>query len=353
MSTIINVLLTYDYELPLGGVNGSFDECLFSPTHELIKLASKLDVPLNFFADVLSYERFKELGIEAFVSSFKNQMKQAYKEGHDVQLHLHPHWKETEIKREVFLCSKKYGLDSYADGLFSDSIDGIIKTGIQALKEIVEDEEYECLAYRAGGYVLAPRSKEILTSLRKNGIKIDSSICKGYFFKSDLSEVDYYGVPAKANWYLHLDGDFTREGTKNQGIFEIPIAGKSKSLFEVPTALKMKKYAHRIPPKRGRMIHNRAARLTFLQKIKKLASSRMLTFDNYTYSTDFNMKILTNYATRFSNEKEIYLAAIAHPKSMGAHSFQLMEDFIKQSRKKYKNQIRFITFSEVGKKLMS
>jgi hypothetical protein len=348
---IINVLLSYDYELPLGGITGSFDECLFAPTNELLNLAAKINVPLNFFADVLSYDRFKHYDRKDYVESFEEQMNRAYKKGHDVQLHLHPHWKETEIKGDLFIPSDKYGLDSFVDAEFPNSIDGIIQNGISLLNDIIQDENYACIAYRAGGYVLAPKSNEILTALRKNGIKIDSSVCRGYFFKSDLSTVDYSNVPNKANWYLDLNGDFTKEGNQNNGIFEIPIASKSKSIFEVPTALKMKKHAHRMPANRGRMIHNKPLRLNFADKVKKIKSSRMLTFDNYTYSPDFNMNVLTNYVDKFKDEKEIFLSAIGHPKSMGKYSLELMEQFILKSRAKYGNNIRFVTYSEVAKTL--
>lgn len=351
MSTIINVLLTYDYELPLGGVTGTFDECLFDPTNELLDLAAKLNVPLNFFADVLSYNRFKECNSLDYVNKFGAQMKRAYDSGHDVQLHLHPHWKETKIDGDVFVTSDKYGLDAYVNAEYPDSIEGIVQSGIKSIKEIVKDEKYECVGYRAGGYVLSPNSKEILTALRNQGIKIDSSICKGYFFKSDLSGVDYSNVPNKANWFLDLEGDFSKQGSDVNGILEIPIAGKSKSIFEVPTALKMKKYAHRLPQNRGRMIHSAPSQLKFNEKLKKLISSRMLTFDNYTYSGSFNSKILSAYVNKFQEEKEIYLSAIAHPKSMGEYSFKLMADFVRESRQKYGNEIRFITLTEAAKKL--
>ena len=348
--TKINVLLTFDYELPLGGVTGTFDESLFDPTNALLNCADKLEVPLNFFADVLSYDRFKELKRPDYYLKFASQMKSACEKGHDVQLHLHPHWKETKVINDTFETSNKYGLDSFANEDYPNSIEDIIEKGISSIKEILEDEDYNCLAYRAGGYVLEPEAGKILSALRRKGIKIDSSICKGSFYKSDLSKVDYTNVPKKANWFLDLNGDFSKEGSSN-GIFEIPIAGKAKSIFEVPTALKMKKCAHRAPKSGGRMIHSSPVHMNFEEKIKKLSSSRMLTFDNYTYSTSFNQKILSSYVNQFKKEDEIFLSVIGHPKTMGKYALELMTKFVEDSKKKYGDQIRFITFTEAANKL--
>lgn len=340
----INILLSFDYELPLGGVNGSFDESLFEPTSALLEEAERLDVPLNFFADILSVVRFKELGQLDYPKAFIDQMQFAYKARHDVQLHLHPHWLDTNIVDDKFETSDNYGLGDFDS---FESINKIVKTGVKELMNITEGES-PC-AFRAGGYVLAPKTKEILKALRVNGIKIDSSICHGYYFKSHLSEVNYTNVPKLANWKLDMQGDFTK--FSDDGLFEIPIAGKSKSLLEVPTAFKMKKYAHRKAEASGKMIHVPPAQLTIKEKMLQVLSSRMLTFDNYTYDLNFNSCILKNYLQRFNREKDIYVAAIGHPKTMGPYGLQLLSSFIEDTRAFYGNRVNFITYEQAKNEL--
>jgi len=86
----LKLLLTFDYELPLGGIVKSYRHSLFDPTDRLMELLEKLKVPAVFFADILSYVKFGEWDETGFAQAFKNQMQQAIYKGHDVQLHLHP-----------------------------------------------------------------------------------------------------------------------------------------------------------------------------------------------------------------------------------------------------------------------
>lgn len=340
----IYILLSFDYELPLGGVNGTYNDSLFSPTNQLLNLADKFKVPLNFFADVLSVKRFDELGIKGYSEDFKSQLNDAFQKGHDIQLHLHPHWLDTDIVDGVFHTSEKYSL-----GDVVDQIDDVVKNGIQILKNITQDSKYQPVAFRAGGYVLNPNTEEILKSLQKAGIKIDSSICKGYFFKSNLSTVDYTNVPKKANWRLDHEGDFSREST--DGLYEIPIVGKSKGFFEVPTFFKMKKYAHRMAKASGKMIHAAPAILSPTEKIKKILCSRMLTFDNYTYDLDYNNKILSTYLDKIDTTNDVYLSAIGHPKTMGNYGMKLFEKFVNDTKTKLGERVEFITYQQASEKL--
>jgi hypothetical protein len=346
----INILLTFDYELPLGGIKGSFDDCLFEPTEKLLSLAKKKNVPLNFFADILGYEKFRSLGRTDFAIPFEKQLVAAFNSGHDIQLHLHPHWLETKIEKDKFYPSSKFGLDAYKDENGINSIEGIINSGIDALEKIIKKDstDYKCIAYRGGGYVLNPDSDRILKALYSRGVFIDATISKGYFFKSDLSCVDYTSTPEKGNWFLSLNGDLTLENPDNKSLWEIPIASKPKSVFETPTSFKIKKYAWRAPENRGFVIHEKPVNLSIKERMKVLLSSRMLTFDNFTYKKDFPLKVLNYHINKHRKDDLLYLCAVSHPKSMGDYSFELMEYFIDQARSKYGKDVSFTTFQKVA-----
>ncbi len=346
---MINILLTFDYELPLGGVAESFSKSLFDPAEEVLALAKEIDVPLNLFADVLCYSRFKAYKRQDFTVPFEKQLQRAYIRGHDVQLHLHPHWLHTEIDHNHFYPSKQFVLADFADNDYPDNIMGIVEKGVTTLQQIIEPtgKPYVCCAYRGGGYVLSPATAETLQALHAHGIRIDSSISKGYFFKSDLSCVDYTRTPSKANWFLDMQGRLCCENAGERGIFEIPIASKAKSLFEMPTSLKMKKYGHRAPEKRGNVIFKRPAQRTAREKIMSLLSSRMLSFDNYTYAKDFPVKILKSHVKKHYTGEPLYLAVVSHPKSMGAYSFELMKHFVHETRKLYGSKVTFKTFTGI------
>lgn len=342
----INILLTFDYELPLGGITKSFDHSLFQPTQQLLDFAQRMQVPLVLFADILSYTRFREKGISSYTNGFREQLQSAVSNQHDVQLHLHPHWLETEVNEHTFEPSDKFMLADFKSNDDQRSIDNIISTGIQELTTICRevDKKYASTAYRGGGYNLAPCTAEIIRALTENGIRYDSSIVPGYYFLSAQSKVDFRNVPGKPNWYVSSENDLSEEG--NQGLWEVPIASIPKHLFEVPTSFKLKKYAHRAPEARGRMIHS-ATIVSFREKFRTLMANRMLTIDNYTYSPEYLMKILNHHVRKFREYDEISLALIGHPKSMGKYAFELLERFILDVYKTYDEQAKFTTFKSL------
>lgn len=341
----INILLTFDYELPLGGVTKSFDDSLFQPTRQLFDFADNMKVPLVFFADILSYVRFREENIKSYSEGFKEQMQFAIGKNHDVQLHIHPHWLDTEITQNEFTPSDHFMLSDFQNNSIH-SIDTIITKGYNELTSLCQEvkSNYECTAYRAGGYNLSPCFSEIIKSLIRKGIKYDSSVVPGYYFISAQNKVDFRKVPSKPNWYLSPNSEITKEGS--EGLWEVPIASIPKTPFEVPTSFKMKKYAHRSPKARGKMMHSNI-NMNIKEKFKSLMSNRMLTIDNYTYSSDYLMKILNYNVKRFQKYEEITLALIGHPKTMGDYSFELLESFILNAKRKYGDKVHFKTFNSL------
>lgn len=344
----IKILLTFDYELPLGGIAQSYSHSLFEPTEKLLEKANELKVPLVFFADILSYIKFREWEEHNYTEPFEKQLEKVLQSGHDVQLHLHPHWLDSNYAEGKLIPSGKFSLSDFADNNPPDNIEGMISTGIQELKAICEKAQsnYQCIAFRAGGYNLWPETSTILNSLFKHGIRFDSSICRGYYYKSDTSLVDYRNIPDKANWYLPLNGDLSKEGKEEKGILEIPIAGKPKGIFEMPTALKLGKYSYRAVENRGKIVHT-ASNINRKDKLKQLFSSRMLTVDNHTYSPGYMMKILDYNINKYGKEKEVLFSLIGHPKSMGEYHLYLLASFVQNAREKYGNRLEFVTFRDI------
>lgn len=343
----INILLTFDYELPLGGISLSYDHSLFAPARRLLHFADGHKVPLVFFADVLCDLRFSQKGITSFSNPFRMQLREALDAGHDVQLHLHPHWMNTEIEADRFIPGKPFMLGEYAQDDHPDKINEIVAQGVEHLQNIARkaDSAYRCIAYRGGGYNLEPGCREILSALLESGLKYDSTIVPGYVFYSQQNRVDYRNMPNKPNWFLHPDSDL-RQPAK-EGLLEIPVASVPKRFFEMPTTLKMRKYAHRAPENRGKMIHS-PEQLGIKEKWQMLIANRMLTVDNFTYSQKYLNGMFDRYIAKYQNYEEISLALIGHPKSMGNYAFELLEGFIQHVREQYPAKARFTTFRKMA-----
>lgn len=340
----IRLFLTFDHELPLGGMNVSYERALFHPTQKVMDVADKMGVKVTLFSDILCAYRYKEWEAENFYSQYKTQLQYALENGHDVQLHIHPHWLTTKYENGTFVPSNDFALADFKNNTDFGGIPGIVKLSIDELNEICKlvNENYKCIAYRAGGYNIYPETKLIFNSLYQNGIRYDSSLAKGYYFKSNVSEIDFKKLPHEQNWFVNSENYHLKS---TEGILEVPIATIPKTPFEVPTRFKLKKYAHRAVENRGKVIHVEN-KVDMKSKIKMLFTARMLSFDNHTLSLDYLLRIFRYNIKKYKKADEIMLSIISHPKSMSDYSFELMEKFIDSIQKQYPD-VEFATFQKL------
>ena len=341
----LKLILTFDHELPLGGVRSSYKDALFDPTKRLFILAEKLNVPVVLFTDVLCALQFREWDYNHFYKPYTEQLQEAVSLDHDVQLHLHPHWLTSRFENNTFVPSKEYKLADFSSNALYP-IDRIIQMGVEFLAEVctLTDPSYTCSAFRAGGYNIEQSTAEIFSGLFRHGIRFDSSIIKGYYFRSALSEVDCQHMPDSPNWFIDTDGKTRKEATS--GIWEVPIASIPKTPFEIPTRFKLKKLANQAPKDHGFQVHE-GNPADFISRIKMLFSARMLSFDNYTLSLDYLMKILDHNVKKYSKYETAILSVSGHPKSMGDYSFFLMESFVREVRQKYP-AVEFTSFKKLA-----
>lgn len=337
-----NLLLTFDYELPLGGVKNDYRDALFEPTDQLLGWADQWNLSLVFFVDILSYVQFKKFQINSFTDPFKNQVQKMIQKGHDVQLHIHPHWLDTNIQNNHFETKAPFSLSDYPDEEIEQMISIAVLELTQLAKEVGPD--YQCLAFRAGGYNFGSKMELICRVLYQNGIRFDSSIAKRYYFRSDSSEVDYRNFNPMPNGYIPF---FKNDSSSMNRLLEIPIASRPKSLFEIPTFIKVRWFADR-SINRGIMIHT-LNKLTFLEKLRKLLSSRMLTVDNHTFSNSYLCSILDYHFKKYRKYSDISCALIGHPKAMGTYSFELLTNLVKTIQNESQQNITITNFTQLYK----
>lgn len=351
----IRIVLSFDHELTLGGAT-SYSRNLFDPTDQLLKLAQEAEVPIVLFTDVLCAIRFKEWDQKGFFEPYRDQIERSVRGNHDVQLHLHPHWVDSKYENGRFIPAKTFAFSDFRDRDYPDNIPGIIKRGVDFLNELCCGvyKEYRCVAYRAGGYNLAPETASILSSLYDNAIRIDSSIFKDFYFKSDISEVDHRGMPTKANWYIPITGPINQQASS--GIYEIPIASRPRTLIRnIPFLLKSERFTSRNRRRQGGSgglagpaIHS--VKNSIPKRIGGLIFPRSawsLNFDSYLYSVRDLTKIMDYHIKRHHEDEEIIFSTISHPKNMGEYSFYLMRNFIDRVRQRFKDRAVFCTYRQI------
>ncbi len=341
----MKLYLTYDYELPLGGVR-SFDKGLFGPSEKILETANQLKAPLVLFADICSAIQFKEWDYEGYYLPFKKQMQDALLAGHDVQLHIHPHWMTSEYNGETFIPSNMNMLSHFKDSEAPNNIEGIVKAGIDELTAICREvkPDYKCIAYRAGSFNLAPETKRILTALYDNGIRIDSSIPKNYYLRTDIVTIDHRSMPKAPNWIIDTEGPINKAAKK--GLYEVTVAGKSKNFItNLPARFKKKKHTDRIYDHTGK--GHIGQQQSFMDIVKLSFSPRMLGFDNYFQETEDLVNILKHNINKYKAYEDVHLSLISHPKAMGDYHISMMHDFIATVQRDFEGVAEFSTFAEL------
>lgn len=344
------MIFGFDYELPLSGAR-SIDVGLFNPAEKLLEAAQAANIPICLFSDILSYHKFKEWGNKEYCSKYEAQTQKAIDYGNEIQLHIHPQWLETTYNDDRFYPPLTYSLADYADPQGEFTIENIIQLSQEALSDLCKpfDSNFKSVAYRAGGLTLYPHTKRIITALMENGIKIDSTIAKGYYWVNSQLHVDFRNMPAKPIWFLSPDNAINEEG--ESGIFEIPIAGKPKNFItNFPTRFKRKKYAYReydcqaLPwphsPKSTKWDH-------FLNSF----TPRVLGFDFFTQNVEDVMSVLEYNLKIYDKYDTVYLSTLGHPKLMGDYAIETMLGFVKRVREKYSGLVEFTTFKKIAENL--
>jgi len=219
---------TLDYEL-YGNGSGDVFKHIIEPTEKLLAVADKYGVKFTFFFEVVEYWMLKKewnkgntMGYkENPISAMENQIMDACRQGHDIQLHIHPQWVDAYWKDGKWNVNlEKWRLGGYS-GEGENSLVNLLKRGKQTLEDLLKpiDPDYKCIAMRAGGYNIQP-SEEIVKAMKEAGLKIDSSIYPGGKETGKLSHYDYTNiVPTKGLW--HVGEQLEESG--NTDILELPI----------------------------------------------------------------------------------------------------------------------------------
>src|SRR5215470_18065767 len=96
----MRTLITLDYEVFFGKNTGSVARTLIEPTQALLRVADRHGAKLVFFVDAGFLLRLRaEMGASAALreqhDTVCRQVEALAKAGHEIQLHIHPHWEDS------------------------------------------------------------------------------------------------------------------------------------------------------------------------------------------------------------------------------------------------------------------
>ena len=371
MSGRIYFLFSADYELYFGENYVSEPEVLIEPTEQLLEVCREEGIAMTLFADVASIWRYRSLGMESdYPSLFEEQLGRAVRQGHDVQLHLHPHWMTSHFDGEQWHVDEtRFNLSGVGYGQAREpglvTADELIVRGRDYLEGLLCPiaPSYRCIAFRAGGYGIQPEEKKLIQALMAAGFEIDSSIVPGMVFESNVNAIDFRRVPSKFNYRLG-----TRHGIAQEdrcGIFEIPVAAYPESLLETlghHLGMLKKVWMHSknriLGMKRGDRPRGRG-----VQKLNvwKQFTSRLLRRSHFLLELSgpyLDVRRMVRGTTKLidthlQEATDLYVSPSCHPKNVFPSTLQGFREFWKVMRSCYGDKVMSITFQEAAHRVGS
>lgn len=333
----MNIILTLDYELFFGDETGSVSKAMVGATEKLLEVLNAYNIKAVFFVDVgflkqLNHYRSMHSNLEEDYKSICRQLKQLSQEGHDLQLHVHPHWEDSTYENGKWqIYANRYKLSDWPEEKVIDIV--------TEYKELLEQftDNTPVFAYRAGGFCIHPFNK-IKSALKKNGIWLDSSVFEGGYNKSETHFFDFRDIPTHSYWNFE---ETPLEEDKNGSFLELPISSyKASPFFYWKLALT------RIW---GKKKHESLGKGNSLPASKKWLLKKLL-FTSYLCASIDGYK--SSYLKSAFNKQEGQhgsngtFVILGHPKALSLYSLNELKSFIKQNIEDH----QFETFSELVNK---
>ena len=318
MNKIVNI--TFDYELFFGAASGSVNKCIIEPTNHLFEMASKHNVKFVFFVDAgYLWHLKKYLHIESCLKDFNlisEQLKRLNLAGHEIALHVHPHWEDSLYENS----SWKMNVSRYKLSDFKESeIEQIITKYHQTLIDITGKR---CQSFRAGGWCIQPFSN-IKNALIKNSIFVDSSVYKNGYHQFTAQSYDFRNAPDKTEWRFNDDECIEQSNGK---FTEIAITPNLLSpVFFFNLYLRMKLNPHKFKPMGDG---------SWLKDKHKIYKQFYSLTNHFACCDGFFASRLKSILINLEKEKKDRMLILGHPKSMAKCSFQYLDEFIKFSLNK-------------------
>jgi len=351
------IILTSDYEV-WGDGSGCVEQCVVKPASEIMSIAEKYKAPITFFFDVCEYWAFEEIEKKGEfqndyrpASMMRNQLQEAIRRNHDVQLHFHPQWLSYRfISNQTWKLDNRYWrLPKVKDYHNSDwNIEKLFLRGVETLEDLFKSikEDYQVSVFRAGAWSIQPEN-EVIKAMKASGILMDSTVASGLSYNDGQTVYDFLTSPNdKPIWPFSNDVQIPDVNGK---LTEVPISTVELSLLRriyflsLKILLKIKRVPEYCTPLK---VEGSSSGGRKLNSLKRLVGNKyhMLNFSDATSSQEM-IYICKSLMKKYNDSEfeEIPIVAISHPKTFGnAEHFERFISWLSQQEK-----VSFGTFQEL------
>ncbi len=310
----MQVHLSFDYELFFGEHTGTLQKCILEPTQQLLELAEKNKIPLIFFVDAGYLVQLKNHSqhsqCKADLEKISAQISKLSAAGHQIALHVHPHWEDCKFDGEKWIIdTKRYKLSD----LSKEEASQVISKYAKALFDMTGAI---CTAYRAGGWCVQPFT-HIKEALKQNGITIDSSVYFNGYHDSPAHSYDFRTAKDKAEWKFENDPCTEDPSGSFKEISITP--DKIGPLFYWELYFKMKSAPEKFKPLGDGMWLKDKGRI-----YKQFHSST----DHFACADGYFSSRLIKNLEDCEQKKFERMMVLSHPKSLAPCSFDYLNEFI-------------------------
>ncbi len=333
---MLNIAITFDYELFLGENYYDSSKVLFEPTDKILEILKQNKEMATFFVDVCSVMQHKKYGLDDYVNGFSEQIRKMDRYGSEVELHIHPNWLKSVYENENWIFDQESYRIHYFDEKKEDawSMGKIIEEGIAYLNDTLlpVNPDYRCIAYRAGGFAIQPHP-HLFKELCRNGIRVDSSVVVNDYSDCGVASYDFRNVSSPLNWKVAVlqQAEIACEAKENEvGLWEIPVMTMKNSIIHRLLIPKRKRgFSSAEPMGKPISINSGVKHTGKLERLMKYNHTyRRLSMDAMNY--EYLLKQLeTIYKTYGAEQKDIYIAIIGHPKAFSGEAFENLDKLIK------------------------
>ncbi len=316
----MQIHISFDYELFFGNASGSADKCILEPTQKLMEIAAKHKVPFIFFVDA-GY--LVQLKAHRHISSCKNdydrialQIQQLVALGHEIALHIHPHWEDSSYKNDQWdINTTRYKLADFKEYEILD----IVSRYHQAIKDITGKS---CKSYRAGGWCIQP-FEPIKNALQANHIFVDSTVYYKGYHASEAHAYDFTTAKDRSEWSFENDPCIEN---KNGSFTEVPVTPDT-----IPPFFYWKLY---FKMRSNPLVYKPVGDGNWLVDRKRIYKHFYTATSHFACCDGFFASRLKAILANSEKKQKTRMMVLSHPKSLAPYSFETLDTFIGYSKSK-------------------
>ena len=252
MEPTIYLAFVDDWELSGTGA-GDARELQFEPMRELVRIYNAHGVRGSFNAEVMQQITFRKFEsrhalLKELADEWDEVVKETFRQGHDIQLHIHPQWSEAEYNRGEWRLTGDWSILNYG----RDEALGMIKAGKDYLENLLRpiNPDYRVVSFRSGSWCIAP-SPFMLGHLVKLGIVFDMSIVGGVRYETKNIRLVYTDCEEDFLPFYPVMTDARKVSDKVEPIVSVPtnhFYGSRRQVLRHHVSKALEKVKKRIAP---------------------------------------------------------------------------------------------------------